>query len=921
MDPASNSESRDPYQAAGEPQQMSSHDTQVYPQINASRNGTVDTRTPDEETQTAADQHRDVIEDMTVQDGCEGSKPQRLVIKLNHNTRGTPVPSSETRLPVPGPSKDHTYDSPSADMSNPADGDTLFKKETGDVERPSQPRDTSFTTSSAYDPKIKSENDGPVDRDRVASEQPLTGLAKEPGQVDVVKTEPTHKEHDVVEPAKQGQGQDQDEINVQLHQGEDMASVQDDDDSVSTISNIDVHPPTERGDAAAEPNSEDYQELDQEHASDPVEEGAGDELPSQAAPNHVRAGKVTQHSDESYVPDDADVDLDEGLSSESIQPPSFSGEESDEDGAGKGDETDGEDQEEEEADRRPRSSGPMSKNTLKVQKFRSQSHQGFTDPVHSTNQASLSLHQPPKASSQSTKQSRFSPHGYPSSRYVPEDSSGQSSQQSSNPNLEYEQRLMMLIAQKKRDLAAHKALVARQQGLQAPTGSGHAPQQMNKPWPMPMGPLSYQHAPNAYQHDSSDVPYMFGQYPGQMPMFSGGEMQSGEMPNMGQGPYPSQSYNMPVKPSLRSNSNSRLLGSYPVQGLSDMGEKVFDEHDCADEGEASDDGKPLKSGVKARPTVMSQDSVTGPKTSNQRPHNPEQDSDPDVEFISSTRRTTKPNVQNPTLKQRPLPQPTDTTTMPAPPSPEKIDWALPTYEVQPIPATKNEEVPSAKVSLPGMVREELLLSPDHSEQEVLLLLHVFLPAQRALPTPESEPAVALINFHTIAVMVLEAYAQYEIGDEFGLGRGHWHESHNDAANEAYERVRHATDADVDEIFFAVVDRWRAGRESGKAALRLVRGAQEFCDVALDVIYWVKEHGLLGPEAPGGPKGKGKGKAKEKEEEPTKKAPGKRPGTSMLPNEVLPRKKSKVDAGSASAPARKKRAKPSNSGVTVTVRKK
>ncbi|KAI0611901.1 hypothetical protein TUN205_03828 [Pyrenophora tritici-repentis] len=252
--------------------------------------------------------------------------------------------------------------------------------------------------------------------------------------------------------------------------------------------------------------------------------------------------------------------------------------------------------------------------------------------------------------------------------------------------------------------------------------------------------------------------------------------------------------------------------------------------------------------VKRHPSAMSEDSVihmsSPPLTSIRDPHN-----DRSASSFLTDKETPEPDSssahKNPVRKPRPLPQPLrpdtslngnediDST---------KINWCLPRYEVLPQPTL--DDVPSAKISLPGLVREELLLSPDHSAQETHLLLNLFLPGQQALAEPDPQPAVALLNFHTIAVMVIECYVQYEIGDELGLGRGHFHDNHDDEGIGEYERVRDAKDADVDEIFFAVVDRWRAGRESKKESLTLIRGAQEFADQALDVIYYIKENGLL-----------------------------------------------------------------------------
>ncbi|KAH8731867.1 hypothetical protein GQ44DRAFT_266856 [Phaeosphaeriaceae sp. PMI808] len=176
----------------------------------------------------------------------------------------------------------------------------------------------------------------------------------------------------------------------------------------------------------------------------------------------------------------------------------------------------------------------------------------------------------------------------------------------------------------------------------------------------------------------------------------------------------------------------------------------------------------------------------------------------------------------------------------------QIDWALPTYEAHYEPAKDKFHHDMAKISIPGVVREELLLTDDHALQELHLLLNVFLPGQKALAMPDPAPAQAILNFHTVAVMVIEAFVQFEIGDEFGTGRGHWHNNHDEDDAE-YQRLRNAKDADTDEIFFAVIDRWRAALESNKKPSKLIRGVQEFCDIALDITHYIKEHGLLQPE--------------------------------------------------------------------------
>ncbi|KAG9198402.1 hypothetical protein G6514_010164 [Epicoccum nigrum] len=234
---------------------------------------------------------------------------------------------------------------------------------------------------------------------------------------------------------------------------------------------------------------------------------------------------------------------------------------------------------------------------------------------------------------------------------------------------------------------------------------------------------------------------------------------------------------------------------------------------------------------------------------------------------------------------------------------EPISWKLPSFEITYHSPEKPNENHGATVSIPNLVREHVALTDDHHQQEMQLFLEVFLPAQRALQTPDPEPAHAVINFHTISVMVLEAFVQWEIGDE--LGRGYGFHGGNTAMRPLPEgkedvepeRIRSATDADVDEIFFTVVDRWRAGMLSNKGTFKLIRGCQEFCDTALDIIHFVKEHGLLTPE----PK-KRKARSSKDGAEDSK---GKRKEDAGKVNNVPSRKKPKTEGKKPVAKPKKK----------------
>jgi hypothetical protein len=281
---------------------------------------------------------------------------------------------------------------------------------------------------------------------------------------------------------------------------------------------------------------------------------------------------------------------------------------------------------------------------------------------------------------------------------------------------------------------------------------------------------------------------------------------------------------------------------------------------------------------------------------------------------AAPKKTSEPPPAQPTSAADPAPptEPTEPTQAePDDASIESIDWTLPKYDATFDHPTTKDDPTVAKISLPGLYREELLLSPDHPEQETHLLLNIFMPAQQALAVPDPEPAIAVLNFHTLAVMCIEAYVQFEIGDELGTGRGHWHDEY-DRSDKEYRRLRDAKDADPDEIFCAVIDRWRAGVESNKKGAKMIRGVQEFCDTVLDIVYYIKENGLWRKEVEKKPKKKGGDDGGDGEEEEKKGT--KRPGGKV--NELKATKKAKTEKKTPAKKAKKK----SEPGLTVITRK-
>jgi hypothetical protein len=390
-------------------------------------------------------------------------------------------------------------------------------------------------------------------------------------------------------------------------------------------------------------------------------------------------------------------------------------------------------------------------------------------------------------------------------------------------------------------------------------------------------------------------------------------------PHAGYQQFSTSPYETQARPSAAPSSNRRpqIPHAIPAQRTTQLRKPQQAEE--PEEADSTDDDEPLRTRAPRHRSNHEESDMGSPAPPPKSPNeSKKQDKGNgcDVEFVSTkpSMGFKAPKSKKATPIQPGAPAPPQTLKQPIteqdPSSnPSPVDWKLPTYEATFEPPKTKDEIPLAKISIPGLVREELLLSPDHVEQETHLLLKVFLPAQQALTTPDPSPAVAVLNFHTIAVMVIEAFIQFEIGDEWGEGRGHWHTEH-DTGDEEYRRVRNAKDAEPDEIFFAVIDRWRAGMESNKEPANLIRGAQEFCDVALDVVYYIKEHGLQESE-------RIREDEKRRKKAGTEGKTGRKRGAQKVVSEPKVRKKAKTSV--AKTPVMKKK-KPSTVAVTVTRRK-
>jgi hypothetical protein len=404
-------------------------------------------------------------------------------------------------------------------------------------------------------------------------------------------------------------------------------------------------------------------------------------------------------------------------------------------------------------------------------------------------------------------------------------------------------------------------------------------------------------------------------------------------PQPGYDHFPMSPYELQARPPVPPPSAHWPLAPQAVPAHRNLTQRATPRSRVVEESDGTDDDEPLRTRVPRHRSVVS-DSVDSSSAVVQEPEGSgkqaQHDRESDSDFVppkpvakmgfKATKVTNAPKTKTAKTmipEQPPQPQPTQTTpskseTVDLTASNSPIDWKLPKFDATFEPAQNVNEPSIAKISIPGIYREEILLSTDHGEQETDLLLNIFMPAQKALTIPDPHPATAILNFHTIALMVIEAFVQFEIGDEWGTGRGHWHNDY-DHGDVEYQRLRDAKDADPDEIFFAVIDRWRAGVESHKESLHLIRGVQEFCDVALDVIYYIKENGLLKQRkhAARSDKGVKKGARKVGEDEDGK--PVKRGAGKVHSPQVT--KKAKVEKTKEKAKP-KQRGKPRVSGVTV-----
>ena len=745
--------------------------------------------------------------------------------------------------------------------------------------------------------------------------QPLSIPEHTPDRVDFDKHEPKPEEHRKVYLANETQSPDA--IGAAMHQKDDVMHVPDINEAFDKSL-----------DTAGYKLSEGHHEEQALPNEEPEKHGGDLEIHENETTTHKQQGNNLQlpTTDETLPEQLEDVAQSEGAQEASpdsqcteeelSKTQDIPGESDNNESENEEDVDEDQDEEEQETD------NSNSKSALNVQDLWGQRHQLFAEDRHFIKPAPTLPHPGPRASSQFMSNTNYEQYETP--RHTSQNLAALEDPHNFDLRVDYQRQQQVQIERQRRQMA-QDLYGGQQPGLRMPVGFDQSRPNMA---PAPMMSVDYRNVPQAgYQYAG------FTQYP--MGLQNPGHPASGYgpiPPHSVRRPFPPHGYSMASRPSIPLASDDRQFGPHSGSFRPTI-ERPLAYSQNRDEGDGvSDDDEPLKTRVKRHPSVTSQDSIISDSSLVREAKQMRQgsgqyhDSDPK---LSTT--------QNPVRMHRSLPQPMQTSPdIPSSPSSgnEIGSWKLPQFEVQRQPVDKKEDLPSVKVSLPNMVREELLLSADHSEQEVHLLLNLFLPGQQALENPDPAPATALLNFHTIALMVVEAFVQYEIGDEFGMGRGHFHQNH-DQNDEEYERMRDAKDANIDEIFFAVIDRWRAGLESRKQPVLLIRGAQEFCDVALDVIYYIKEHGLFKPEpvarrgrADKGAKGgarkgkeehtadasKGKGKGKVDVDEESQATRGVKRAVAPKVNTLQPRKKVKTEKPT------KKKTKSKGPEITVIRRK-
>ncbi|KAF2279904.1 uncharacterized protein EI97DRAFT_105189 [Westerdykella ornata] len=158
-----------------------------------------------------------------------------------------------------------------------------------------------------------------------------------------------------------------------------------------------------------------------------------------------------------------------------------------------------------------------------------------------------------------------------------------------------------------------------------------------------------------------------------------------------------------------------------------------------------------------------------------------------------------------------------------------ISWKLPEYEII-MDNEPNSDAPVAKVSLPGLIREHVILSLDYPDLMFRLIKEVFLPSHARTWTPpnrDPEPKYSLLNFCVIADLFVAVFVNFQQGEVGGVLSGMGGVA--------------PKDADPDQVFFAAIDKWRAGMAMERKKYDTIRGVQEFCDVGLDVLWWIKEN--------------------------------------------------------------------------------
>jgi hypothetical protein len=552
------------------PQKTTPADAQVLSKVSGPGNGDVDIVRSDHAPQSASptppgdtEEHVvNVISPATAPANSEDQSPEadfnteehkQLLIKLKLNNTRPVTPPSEHPSFGPINFDELIQIAASAKKPKPLTGNSVVKQEfekTRDLQAPSDP---SIRTASPSDPKINKEIERRVDDDRNALEQPLSGLAQEAGQAEVIKDELQSEEQQQVEHKMEVLADDA--ADVDIHGADDSMHVSDNVEGSSGQSENIAH-----------------QSADGEQAGMALQ-----------APEHQGSGKYDKsraadvlHSDETFMPEDFEMD-NEFFSSEDLQPQQYIGDDPEapqdhQDHQMVDEHNDNASvsnkyryDEEEESNEAPRElSAEPSNPGFGAQNLWNQRHETFTDPSPFSR---LPVNSHPRTSSQNVTGGDFMSFGNPASRPVLQHPTGPYDQNGFSAEL-CQKQMELRITQLRE---VKKQFEIDQPTQQTPGSLGFAQNPIGGSFDIPMGPLSYQRAPpSGYQQQALYTPNNMGlQYPNFHPT------SYGQTPSISsQMQYPAHGCNVPGRSSMPLSTptpNNQMLGSFPSPDMTDLG--------------------------------------------------------------------------------------------------------------------------------------------------------------------------------------------------------------------------------------------------------------------------------------------------------------------------------------------------------------